>query len=335
MGIKNLLKFLSSYPNVLNEKEPNEYYGKKIAIDISILMYQVVIAIRNSGSDLTNDKGDITSHILGLFNKTLSFLDKGIIPVYVFDGKPPQLKQKILDARKQVKKRALEKLEDTDISSEDRIKYLKRSVTITRDQMNQCRELLLAMGIPYVDAPEEADSQLSYLCKNNMVYAVLTEDMDILTFGSPRIIRNLTTNKKIPLEIELSNVLKSLDLNYEQFIELCILFGCDYCHNISDLRTSHVYQVYIKHKNIERTLEELRLDGDCNIPDNFEYNEAKQYFINNSNIISPPNNNNFKLMEPDCDKLVNLLVSKYGLIKYKVIIKLNKLVHYYTLFKDI
>ena len=60
MGIKNLLKFLSEYPELIKEKETNEYYGKKIAIDISILMYQVVIAIRNSGSDLTNNKGEIT-----------------------------------------------------------------------------------------------------------------------------------------------------------------------------------------------------------------------------------------------------------------------------------
>ena len=112
MGIKNLLKFLSEHPDIIKEKTHSEYYGKKIAIDISILMYQVVIAIRNSGSDLTNEKGDITSHILGLFNKTISFLEKGIIPVFVFDGKPPQLKQKILDARKQVRKKALEKLSD-------------------------------------------------------------------------------------------------------------------------------------------------------------------------------------------------------------------------------
>jgi flap endonuclease-1 len=94
MGIKNLLKFLSDFPDLIEEKETTNYQGKKIAIDISILMYQVVIAIRNSGSDLTNDRGEITSHILGLFNKTLIFLEKGIIPVYVFDGKPPQLKQK-------------------------------------------------------------------------------------------------------------------------------------------------------------------------------------------------------------------------------------------------
>ena len=71
MGIKNLLKFLSEYSNIIQEKDIKTYYGKRIAIDISIIMYQVVIAIRNSGSDLINNKGEICSHILGLFNKTL------------------------------------------------------------------------------------------------------------------------------------------------------------------------------------------------------------------------------------------------------------------------
>jgi flap endonuclease-1 len=188
MGIRLLNKYLRE-----NAKESikithlSELSGKKIAIDISILIYQIVIAIRNSGSDLTNNKGELTSHILGLFNKTISFLEKGIIPVFVFDGKPPQLKYKILEARKQVRQKALLKFSDaqTDV---DKIKYFKRSVWISREQINQCRELLKLMGIPYINAPQEADSQLAYLCKQNIVYAVLTEDMDILTFGSPRII---------------------------------------------------------------------------------------------------------------------------------------------------
>jgi flap endonuclease-1 len=72
MGIKNLLKLLKMYPGLVQEKKFTDYKGKKIAIDISILLYQSVIAIRNSGSDLVNNKGDITSHILGLFNKTIN-----------------------------------------------------------------------------------------------------------------------------------------------------------------------------------------------------------------------------------------------------------------------
>ena len=327
MGIKNLLKFLSSYPNLLVEKNPSDYNNKKIAIDISILIYQVVIAIRNSGSDLTNDKGEITSHILGLFNKTLSFLEKGIIPVYVFDGKPPQLKQKILDTRKMIRKKAMIRLEDNDISDIDRIKYFKRCVSITREQIDQCRELLELMGIPYIDAIEEADAQLSYLCKTNMVYAVLTEDMDILTFGSPRIIRNLTSSKKIPLEIELNKVLETLNITYEQFTELCILFGCDYCPSMSEIKPNIIYEIYMKHKNIEMTLNCLR-ELNYNVPDSFEYIEAKKYFISNENIINTTND--FKLKEPQIEKLLELLVNKYGLIKYKVVNKLNRLTTIYS-----
>ncbi len=365
MGIKSLLKFISEFgqpvaPNIktsldnnendkecndifitkndlvqkndmIIEKKSNDYYGKMIAIDISILMYQVVIAIRNSGSDLTNDKGEITSHILGLFNKTISFLEKGIIPVYVFDGKPPQLKQKILDTRKQIRKKALEKLSDAQTET-DKIKYLKRSVWISREQTDQCRELLGLMGIPFIDAPEEADSQLSYLCKENMVYAVLTEDMDILTFGSPRIIRNLTSSKKIPFEIELHTVLKNLKLSYEEFIELCILFGCDYCPSINDVKPNEIYNTYIKHKNIESTLKELKEKNHI-IPEDYEYKEAKDYFINGKHNVV--NKDSLKLSKPDNEKLLDLLVKKYRLIKYKIVNKLTKLNMIYENFKDI
>lgn len=330
MGIKCLLKFLSDYPDLIQEKEIKNYYGKRIAIDISILMYQVVIAIRNSGSDLTNNKGQITSHILGLFNKTLAFLDKGIIPIFVFDGKPPILKQKILDARKQIRKKALEKLNEAQTES-DKIKYFKRSVCITREQMDQCRELLTLMGIPFINAPEEADSELAYLCKSNMVYAVLTEDMDILTFGSPKIIRNLTSNKKIPLEIKLSDILDKLKLSHDEFIELCILFGCDYCPNIADVKVSDMYQIYLKHKSIDKTLEELKTCGYV-IPEVFEYTDAKQYFMNSTHDVV--SGEVLKLKKPDIDKILNLLVNRYGLIKYKVIGKLNKLNTFYQKFKD-
>jgi flap endonuclease-1 len=279
---------------------------------------------------LTNNKGEITSHILGLFNKSLSFLEKGIIPIYVFDGKPPQLKHKILDARKQVRKKALEKLSDAQTPA-DKIKYLKRSVLISRDQMNQCRELLNLMGIPYVDAPEEADSELSYLCKNSMVYAVLTEDMDILTFGSPRIIRNLTSSKKVPFEIELNEVLTKLDLSYEHFIELCILFGCDYCLGLSDIKVNLIYQIYIQNKTIEGTILQFKKMGYV-VPDKIDYVDAKSYFMNSMH--TPIDNQLIKLNKPDSDKLLDLLVNKYGLIKFKIVKKINRLEDLFKRLKD-
>ena len=76
MGIKNLLKLINSYPDLPNDRKIEDFSERKVAIDISILLYQVVISIRNSGSDLTNNRGEITSHILGLFNKTIKLLEK-------------------------------------------------------------------------------------------------------------------------------------------------------------------------------------------------------------------------------------------------------------------
>jgi len=328
MGIKNLLKFLSNYPDLINEKYIENYEGKRIAIDISILIYQVVIAIRNTGSDLTNNKGEITSHILGIFNKTLTFLERGIIPIYIFDGKPPSLKKKILEVRSQIRKKALEKYTDAQ-TDEDKIKYFKRSVYITKKQIDECQELLRLMGIPYIEAPEEADSQLAYLCKENLVYAVLTEDMDILTFGSPRIIRNLTNNKKTPIEIELDKVLEKLSLSYEQFIELCILFGCDYCSSLSDVKQNEIYNTYLLNKSIDKTIIELKKKG--YYVSHIDYQDAKEYFINSS--YEPVNATQLILKQPDVNKLIELLVDKYGLIRYKVINKLRKLEFFYMIYK--
>ena len=104
------------------------------------------------------------------------------------------------------------------------------------------------MGIPYIIAPEESDSQCAYLTKELFAYGVGSEDMDILTFGSPKIIRNLTSSKKIPLEIELDKVLNELNFTYEQFVELCILFGCDYCTNLNDVKYNVMFEIYNKHK---------------------------------------------------------------------------------------
>jgi flap endonuclease-1 len=331
MGIKNLLYFLSHFSDTIKEIDRNTFYGKKIAVDISILIYQVVIASKNHESKLTSKTGEMVSHILGLFNKTIFFLDKGIIPIYVFDGKPPKIKEKIIQLRKNNKLKALEKLNNV-LTSTDKIKYLKKSVWITKAQMNQCRELLILMGIPYIDAPEEADSQLSYLCKTNMVYAVLTEDMDILTFGSPIIIRNFISNHKNPIQITLNTILNKLNLSYNQFIELCILFGCDYCYHIKNIKPNDIYNIYIKTKSIEKTLDELKNMG-YNIGDNYDYTNAIQYFINASHIHIEENQ--LELNKPNIDKLFNLLVNKYNLNKYIINIKLNRLNIYYNNLKSI
>ena len=322
MGIKNLLKFLNNnYPELIKtlEKPINNNFNKtKIAIDISIILYQVIIAIRNSGTDMLNSQGEVISHILGLFNKTIVLLKLNILPIYVFDGKPPEFKSKILQTRRDIKYKAYSKLEE-DLSEEEKIKYFKRTVSISKKQIEECKELLTLLGIPFIEAPEEADSQCAQLVKDGIASGVLTEDMDILTFGASTIYRNLTSYKKDPLQINLFDILHKLDLTYEQFVELCILFGCDYCDKIKDLSPDTIYKYYYKNKNIEATLNMLSKNNLITSATSENYNlinfyQYKNYFINPPNIDC----NNIKFNKCNIKELEKLLVDKYGLAKNKI-----------------
>lgn len=306
MGIKCLLKFINDTPELIQDVDNSKYKFKRIAIDISILIYKIVISVRNSGADYTNQKGEITSHILGLFNKTIELLNYGIIPVYVFDGKPPNIKSKTLENRKQIRRKALEKLEQAQ-TDEDKIKYLKRSSSISKEQWEQCKELLDLMGIPYINAPEEADSQCAYLAKNGLVDGVLTEDMDILTFGSTKIIRNLTSHKVSTSEICLEKILSHFNFNQEEFIEFCILLGCDYCPGLSEIKPNIIYDYFSKNKSIESTLKAMKNDN-MNVPDEINYQETKSYFLNPN--VTEVSINNLKMNEPNYDKLLSKLDRK-------------------------
>lgn len=321
MGIKKMLKFLNTnYPSVIKNINEEDLGGKKIAIDISILLYQVVIAIRNSGADMFNNQGEISSHILGLFNKTINLLKMNITPIYVFDGKPPVFKLQTINNRKEIKQKASEILTTNDnMNEEDIIKYFKRTVHISKAQINECIELLEIMGIPYIIAPAEADSQCAELVKCGIADGVLTEDMDIMTFGATKIYRNLTSYKKDTLEISMEDIFKELNINYEQFVELCLLFGCDYCDYLNDMKPELIYKYFSKHKNFIDTINNIKKDG-YKVEDTSDYKIYKEYFMN-------AHINDYKKIKDikkcDITKLEKLLVGKYGLVKMRINNKLQ------------
>jgi flap endonuclease-1 len=335
MGIKRLLKLLMETTNVVKNTSIEQYKYKKIAIDISLMMYKIIITIRNSGADYTNHKGEISSHILGLFNKTVSFLKNGIIPIYVFDGKPPDIKNKTLTSRKNTKTKNLEKMKNSN-TDEDRIKYFKKCVSITKKQWNECKELLNIMGIPWINAPEEADSQCAYLSKEKIVDAVLTDDMDILTFGSSKIVKNLSSKKNYTTEINLDDVLKTLNLSLDEFIEFCILLGSDYDDGLSNIKQNIILEYYTKYKNIEDTINAMKKDNYSvkTFADSMDnYTIIKKYFTEPN--ITKITSEELKIKQPQCDVLLKVLVGEYGLINGLVKNKVYNLNKYYEELKNI
>eukprot|EP01126_Amoeba_proteus_P019352 TRINITY_DN1996_c0_g1_i6.p1 TRINITY_DN1996_c0_g1~~TRINITY_DN1996_c0_g1_i6.p1 ORF type:complete len:312 (-),score=60.38 TRINITY_DN1996_c0_g1_i6:425-1360(-) len=288
MGIHGLRKLImDNAPQALKENEIDNYFGRTVAIDASMSLYQFMIAVRPDEMGqytLTNDYGETTSHLQGLFYRTIRMLTNGLKPIYVFDGKPPELKSEELSKRKERQKEAneaLEKAED-DGDKEAIQKLNKRTVRVTKEMNEEAKTLLKLMGIPIVEAPSEAEAQCARLCKDGKAWAAGSEDMDTLTCGSPRLLRHLTyaEARKTPiLEIQLSEVLSGLGLNMEEFIDLCILCGCDYSDKIRGIGPVRALKLIQKHRNIETILKKLDTTK-YPVPDPFPYEAIRVYFKN-------------------------------------------------------
>lgn len=187
----------------------------------SMSIYSFLIAVRSDGQQLTNEDGVTTSHIMGMFYRTLRMVDNGIKPLYVFDGAPPKLKSGELAKRFQRKQEAQEGLEEAKETgtAEDIEKFSRRTVRVTREHNADCQKLLKLMGIPYIVAPTEAEAQCAVLARAGKVYAAASEDMDTLCFNTPILLRHLTFSeqRKMPIqEVHVDKVLEGLGMEREQ-----------------------------------------------------------------------------------------------------------------------
>ena len=243
-------------------------HGRKIAIDASMAIYQFMIAVRTGGQSnnpsvmLTNDDGDPTSHIQGMFNRTIRFMTEGVKPVFVFDGKPPTFKSGELLKRREKREKAQAALtaatEEGDLEEQD--KQSKRLVRAGHKENEDCKKLLRLMGVPVICAPCEAEAQAAALAKAGLVYATGTEDMDALTFATPVLLRKMTfanASKSTVQQMNYAKAIEGLELTHAQFVDLCIMMGCDYCDTIRGIGPKTALKLIREHGNIETVLKHV------------------------------------------------------------------------------
>ena len=286
MGIKGLAKLLSDEaPECIKEVQLKSIHGRKVAIDASMAIYQFLIAIRAGGPNqaavqLTNADGETTSHIQGLFNRTIRFMSEGIRPVFVFDGKPPQFKSGELKKRREKRKKAEAELKVAieENNTEAQEKQQKRLVVAGKKENEDCIKLLHLMGVPVVMAPCEAEAQAASMCKAGTVYAVGTEDMDALTFATPVLLRKMTFANASKSDIQVMDYKKAVEglgLTHDQFVDLCILLGCDYCDSIGGVGPKTALKLIREHKCIEEILKSIA-DKKYRVPDSWIPNEKRE-----------------------------------------------------------
>jgi len=286
MGIKGLAKLLSDEsPDCIRDVPLSSLHGRKIAVDASMAIYQFLIAVRSGGPNsaammLTNADGETTSHIQGLFNRTIRFISEGIRPVYVFDGKPPEFKSGELLKRREKRAKAEEALKVAEESGniEEQDKQNKRLVRAGTKENEDCIKLLTMMGVPVVRAPCEAEAQAAALARSGKVYATATEDMDALTFRTPVQVRKMTfanASKADIQEINYAKAIAGMEITHDQFVDLCILLGCDYCDTIRGIGPKTALKLIREHGDIETILKNLNRDKYV-IPESYEPNRARK-----------------------------------------------------------
>merc|ERR1712217_63661 len=162
--------------------------------------------------------------------------------------------------------------------AEQVLKSTKQTVRVTKEQNEETKTLLRLMGLPIVDAPSEAEATCAALCRDSKVYGAATEDADCLTFGTKVLVRNLMaaeSQKKTILEANLAVALEQLNVTMDQFIDFCILCGCDYCDTIKGVGPSTAIKLIIQHGSLEKVLENTEPEK---IPKNFNFQAARDFF---------------------------------------------------------
>lgn len=217
--------------------------GKILVIDSMNMLYQFLTTIRGpDGRPFTNSKGIVTSHLLGLFNRTTSLMEHGLKLVFVFDGKAPDIKIKTWEKRTAIKKEAsllLKKAEEAG-DVEGMRKFAARTAKLDKEMIEDAKKIITALGLPIVQAPSEGEAQTAYMVKQSDAYASISQDYDNLIFGCPLLIRNLSIEGKRkrmgkfafqivkPEMILLKDLLEENNINRDQLIVLAILVGTDY-----------------------------------------------------------------------------------------------------------
>lgn len=367
MGIKNLTNIIKKNSiNSIEYTKLNKLYGKIISIDTSIFLYKY----------LYNDN----DYLYCFLKQILKLLKNGIIPLYVFDGKPPEEKNELLNERRtkkqllKVKIKLLKKIKDnnekimngeeinnniddieysnitkemkdsiykeltekhkdnTDIDTE-LSKQNKKLIYVTDKHIDDLVNMLEILGIPYLKTNNEAEIVCAQLNRHNIVNGCITEDSDYLTNGGNYQIRNFSLNSNNIVLYKFHEVLKDLKLTNNQFIDLCILYGCDYTTTIKGIGQIKGLKLIKQYKSIENIIKYIKNNKtNFTIPDNFNYINARNIFKKELYTKKELKNikKNIKLKKSNNTKLSELLNDRSIIIKEYYMKEINNLHNYYN-----
>jgi len=290
-GVKSLIHNKGKSTNLRN------YNGMVVAIDASLYIYKYGYR-----------------YLLGFFYKSCMLLNHGILPLWVFDGPPPIIKNETIMRRRKKRVRARVKLKNTKLTKNQEIQLKKQAFGINSKIIEDIKNLLQFMGLPFVQSPGEADAQCAALNKSGLASIVMSNDWDIFLFGGKSI---LVDDKNELTQINISDILKTLNINKDQLIDLAILLGTDYCKGVNCESATNV---------LERFREcNFNIGKYDSVSNEFLINwkQARDYYIN-APVVNPKKvNTTWK--QPQCGKIYQCLHNTKNFNKTHIQKKINEL----------
>lgn len=297
--------------------------GKTIVVDAFNQLYMFLASIRQpDGSLLKDSHGNVTSHLNGLFYRFSKLMQYEIKFIFVFDGKPPDLKLKERSRRAELKNDAEKKYEEAREREDldEMKKYAARTSKLTKDMIADAKELIDALGMCIVQAPSEGEAQAALIVKNKHAYASLSQDADSLIFGCPLVVKNLTLSGRrkqagklsydtiTPELISLNDTLKTLDITLDQLIVISMLTGTDYnIGGIKQIGNKTALKLVKKYGDGEENFD--KLFKDTKWEEHFDYDWKEVFNIIKNSETTDDYRIAFK--EVDDEKVIEILCNKH------------------------
>jgi flap endonuclease-1 len=253
MGIKDIYDLFDHHGvgKIIPEKDVRMH--GPLAVDGSVVIHRAIRGFANVKS-LTDSNGEVTSHIKNILDLVIKLYKNKCITFWVFDGKAPDIKKKELKKREEIREKAQEELDEINAMIDELSEFTddknifnileeksapleKQAFAIDSSIIKPVKELLAYLGVPYIQAEEEADITLYDLCRLNVCKAVYSVDSDMIAYGCKKLIRPVTkksakTSKREWILYDIDDIYMKMGITREELIIIAIALGCDYVDKV-------------------------------------------------------------------------------------------------------
>ena len=301
MGIQGLNKFLREVcPHVIQEIELKDFAYKKCAIDVSLYIYKYMAIFGTDGwmSAFINlviclkknhihscfifdngcpeeklierqrrkdSRGKIDDKVERMENELIEYYSSGVFTDFlenIYTTKCIENKRspkRLLSQRKISNDEKIKKIE------EELERINKQSITVTENDIQTLKTFLDLIKVPYFNAILEGETTCADLCIQGKVDFVITEDSDVFAYGCPLVVKDVNTSTGKCQVVVYNDIISSLEIEKETFLDFCIMSGTDYNSNIQLIGPKKSFAFMKEYKNIESFLDSGKCTKDSSV----------------------------------------------------------------------